>query len=185
MGELSTEVLMIILFQLGLSLLLFQPPQDPFPVLLERFQGQRLDQWLTHFTAANPTPVVEGQSAYFLFRADGGEPPKLIGDFNLWGDERLHGEPRGEAMQALGDSGWFLSTKVIPVGARLEYLFQIEGTGVIDPLNPRQEHSFSGTVSVLEMAGYPAAPEIGPHRDLPKGRIDRFELDSKERQNRR
>ena len=122
---------------------------------------------------ARGTPLVEGTSAIFLVEGDPASPPRIVGDFNAWGE----GEAGAAAsrLERLGSSRFFFRTVELPWQARVEYLVVVEGREQPDPFNPRRVDGFSAPQSEVRMPGY--APVVDSREDgtVPRGKVESFE----------
>ena len=134
------------------------------------------------------TPLVEGDSALFLVeRSSGGPPPRLLADFNGWGElkERL----AEAAMTLLEGTSWYYLERTLDPRARIEYAIARESTEDaalhLDPENPRTVEGFSRSYSELRMPAYADAPELLEDPSLPRGRLVETELQSRVLGNRR
>jgi enterochelin esterase-like enzyme len=159
---------------------------------------------LSHLEAASPgdrdrlvreaiernggTPLVEGDQALFLVeKAPGGPQPRLLADFNGWGEpeERL----ADTAMAALEGTSWYYLKRRLHPEARIEYAIARESTEDaaldLDPENPRIVEGFSRSYSELRMSAHRDAPELVEDPSLPRGRIVETEIESRIRGNRR
>jgi enterochelin esterase-like enzyme len=116
---------------------------------------------------------VERACAVFIAEGDPGSPPRLIGDFNGWGE----GEAGTQAgvLGRLGDTRYFYRQVELPLDARVEYLFATPTGDVVDPLNPRQVAGFDSPQSELRMPAY--APVVdGPEAAAaPRGTVVSFD----------
>jgi enterochelin esterase family protein len=134
------------------------------------------------------TPLVEGDEAlFFVERAPGGPPPRLLADFNGWGEPE---ERQAEtAMTPLEGTSWYYLKRKLHPRARIEYAIAGESTEDaalgLDPENPRTVEGFSRSYSELRMPAYAEAPELVEDPSLPRGRIVETEIESRIRGNRR
>jgi enterochelin esterase family protein len=133
-------------------------------------------------------PIVEGDSAlFFVERGHDGPPPRLLADFNGWGepDERL---PE-TVMTPLDGTSWYYLKRTLDPKARIEYAIARGSTDdaalELDPENPRSVEGFSRSYSELRMPAYPSAPELLEDPALPHGTLVETELESRIRGNRR
>lgn len=76
------------------------------------------------------TPLIDGTTVTFLWR--GKTAPKLIGDFNDWGQG--HPKPKLD----LVDKNLWACALDVASNAYLEYVFRLEDENLPDPLNPRR-----------------------------------------------
>lgn len=122
---------------------------------------------------AGGTPIVEGTTAIFLTQGDSTRPPRLVGDWNGWGEGEA-GAKAG-ALERLGATQFFFRLVELPREARVEYLFATPDGEAPDAFNPRQVAGFSGPQSELRMPGY--APMVDPIEaaGAPRGEVVTFE----------
>jgi len=176
----------------SLAILGCAPPKDaPLDLMarLEDASPDERDRLVREAIERNGrTPLVAGDEALFLVeRAPGGPPPRLLADFNGWGEpeERL----ADTAMIPLEGTSWYYSKHMLDPRARIEYAIARESTEDaaldLDPENPRIVEGFSRTYSELRMPAYAEAPELIEDPSLPRGRIVETEIESRIRGNRR
>jgi enterochelin esterase family protein len=133
------------------------------------------------------TPLVEGDTALFLVEGGSGPAPRLLADFNGWGEaeEQL---PQTTMTRLTGTSWYYLERKLDP-HARIEYAIareSMEDAALhLDPENPRTVEGFSRSYSELRMPAHPEAPELVDDPSLPRGRLIETEIESRIRKNRR
>ena len=98
------------------------------------------------------TPLIDGGRVIFLWQ--GPEPACVIGDFNLWD------EGAGIEMRPAVDELWTLEME-LPDDAYVEYVLQVAGERVTDPLNPRKINNGWGMYNnYFSMPGRRPASEI-------------------------
>src|SRR5262245_34929417 len=155
---------------------------------LERAAPQDRDRVVREAIDRNGgTPLIEGDNALFLVEASSGPAPRLLADFNGWGEpeERL----AEAAMPPSEGSRWHYLARVIDPGARLEYAIALESTEDaalhLDPENSRTVQGFSRAYSELRMPDYREAPELAEDPSLPRGRRVETSIESRIRGNRR
>jgi len=168
------------------------PPKDTPLDLMARFEsaspGERDRLVREAIERKGGTPLVEGDDAlFFVARSPAGPPPRLLADFNGWGEpkERL----ADTAMTPLEGTSWYYLKRTLDPSARIEYAIARESTEDaaldLDPENPRIVEGFSRSYSELRMPAYPEAPELLEDPSLPRGRIVETEIESRIRGNRR
>src|SRR5262249_3873082 len=101
---------------------------------------------------AGGTPLVEGSTAVFLVAGDPETPPRVVGDWNAWGE----GDAGAKAgrMQRLGSTRFFFLRVELARAARVEYLVSAGEREVPDPLNARRVDGFDGPQSEVRMPEY-------------------------------
>jgi enterochelin esterase-like enzyme len=111
-------------------------------------------------------PIVEGDTAWFVFRSDFAESVILSGDFNRW-------HPARDSLRPVPGSGLFVRPERFERDARLDYKFLVDGRDwILDPLNPRTCTGGFGPNSEIAMPGYSIAPEIVYDPAIPHGSLD-------------
>ncbi len=133
------------------------------------------------------TPLVEGAAALFFVDGSSGPPPRLLADFNGWGEPETRLPET--AMTVLEGTSWYYLKRALDPGARIEYAIARESTEDsalhLDPENPRSVQSFLRSYSELRMPAYRDAPELAEDPSIPRGRILETEIESRIRGNRR
>lgn len=166
------------------------PNNEPLDLLarLERASPDERDRLVREAIERNGgAPLVEEDSAVFLVERSSGPPPRLLADFNGWGEpeERL----AEAAMTPIEGTSWHYLKRTLDPAARIEYAIARESTEDaalgLDPENPRIVESFSRSYSELRMPGYRDAPELLEDPSLPRGRLVESEVESRIRGNRR
>ncbi len=133
------------------------------------------------------TPLIEQDEVIFLVEGESETPPRLLADFNGWGEpeERL---PEA-AMTPLEGTPWYYLRRTLDPRARIEYAIARESMDDaalhLDPENPRTVEGFSRSYSELRMPAHPEAPELIEDSSIPKGRLVETEVESGIRGNRR
>jgi enterochelin esterase-like enzyme len=135
-----------------------------------RFLEQPPAERAAFVEAPGRLPLVEGERVLFL--ASGATPPRLVGDFNDWGDSAPSGHGHGEMQPLEGAPGWFTYETRLAEDARVEYALQAGETRAPDPRNPEAVDSFGGKVSVVRMPRHAWPPELDEARDAPRGRVE-------------
>jgi enterochelin esterase family protein len=126
--------------------------------------------------SAGGTPIIEGGTAVFVVEGDPVAPPRVVGDWNAWGE----GDTGLEAsrLERLGSSAFFFRRVELPRAARVEYLIAAGEREIPDPLNPRRVEGFGGPQSELRMPGYAPAAGAEDEPGVPRGEVVRFEHQS-------
>ena len=120
---------------------------------------------------AGGTPIVEGSTAVFLVAGNPAAPPRLLGDWNAWGEGDAG--VKASRMERLGSTRFFFRRVELPRAARVEYLVAVGGREVPDPLNPRRVDGFDGPQSEVRMPDY--APVVDEDPGSPRGEVASFE----------
>jgi enterochelin esterase family protein len=133
------------------------------------------------------TPLVEEDAALFLVHGSSGPAPRLLADFNGWGETE---EQLAEAaMTPIEGTEWYFLKRALDPRARIEYAIARDSTDdaalELDPENPRIVQGFSRSYSELRMPGYAEAPELVFDPTVPKGQLVEAEIESRIRGNRR
>lgn len=127
------------------------------------------------------TPIINGQTVHFLYKATNNEKPRIKGDFDNW---RRGRNPDSTAMKHLAGNWYHFAIKALPE-SRIEYLLEIEGKDQADPRNPLMGESWSGKISLVQMPDFPKQPELETRNDIPHGRVVDFTFKSALRRNER
>lgn len=128
----------------------------------------------TRFLEAQGSPVVDGDTATFLFDDATAEAVFLVHwAFGL--------ETRQPFRRIPHTGGWFLSIE-LPRGSRVEYKFEVHRDGgrtwVKDPHNRYLAFDPFGSNSVCRMTGYADPSWVFPDPDNRPGTLESFELTS-------
>ena len=156
---------------------------DELKLILAREPGDgdlRVRQFIER---AGGTPIIEGSTAVFLVEGDPGAPPRIVGDFNGWGEGKAGAA--GATLERLGSTRYFFRRVELPMTARIEYLVASGGREVLDPRNPRRVEAFSESHSELRMPGYAPLANTSEEPAVPRGRVVSFEHTSELRGNTR
>jgi enterochelin esterase family protein len=121
---------------------------------------------------AEGSPLIEGDEVTFLWR--GRKPVFVTGDFQDWKGEPV---PLGEVAPGL----WTHSLK-LPRDTYVEYAFQdAKGKRVRDPLNSRLvSNGFGDYNHYFHMPESRPTPLAKPQRDVPKGTVTRYMVETQE-----
>jgi enterochelin esterase-like enzyme len=131
----------------------------------------------SYIERAGGTPIVEGTTALFMAEGDPARPPRLVGDWNGWGE----GEAGAKAsvLERLGTTRFFFRRVELPRDARVEYVFASPDGEAPDVLNPRQVAGFVGPQSELRMPGYAPVVDLAEAAAAPRGELVSFEHQSR------
>lgn len=130
--------------------------------------GARVTEFVARFGG---TPVIEREEAIFIVRGASEQPPRLIGDFNGWGDAG----PESVRLERIGQTSFFFKKVRLRADARVEYLIATRDREEPDPLNPLQVDGFAEPHSEVRMPGYRAPEEALTDPAIPKGRLVSFD----------
>lgn len=122
---------------------------------------------------AGGTPIIEGTTAFFLVEGEPAAPPRIVGDFNRWGE----GEAgvKSSRLERLGSTRFFFLRVELQPAARVEYLVVVGGSEALDPRNPRHVENFSGAQSEVRMPGYVPVVDLSERPAAPRGTVVSFE----------
>jgi enterochelin esterase-like enzyme len=113
------------------------------------------------------TPIVEGNTAYFLFKNEEKKKISVVGDWNNW-------KPDTDLLAPINPrSSIFFCKKEFPIDSRLSYRFLAEGEESFnDPLNPNSLQEVFGNNTFLKMPAY-VEPQYfeEPVREVSRGKI--------------
>lgn len=110
-------------------------------------------------------PVVDGTSAWFLYRDAAASNVSVAGDFNSWKAGR-------DMLDKVPGTDLFYLRMEFESDARLDYKFVVDGSRwTLDPLNPDQVTGGYGPNSELAMPGYVQPAEIIFDPDIPHGEV--------------
>jgi enterochelin esterase-like enzyme len=121
-----------------------------------------VDEFLAQHGSA--LPFVTSARASFVYVDGNATSVKVAGDHTCW-------DSAPEALTRLEGTTLWYRTDVLPVDARLDYKFIVDGTWVLDPRNPRQVPSGFGPNSELAMPGWPYPWEIDFDAAIPHGTV--------------
>jgi enterochelin esterase-like enzyme len=131
-----------------------------------------------------PPPLVQGADAVFLAEGDAASPPRILGDFNGWGEAAADPEATGAMARVPGTRWYWLRVRLDPA-ARIEYTIVRAGREGPDPRNPRRLDCFGEPCSELVMPRWSGEAEAAPDPAHPRGRVVRTTFESRALGNRR
>lgn len=123
-------------------------------------RSQLITEYLTHAKV----PVVEGNTAYFLYRGQG-HAIAVPGELNHW-------NPSAALMHRVEGTDLFLRKEKIPMNGRVEYKLWVDSTWILDPLNSLRSVGGLGENSDLWMPEYAPPQDIVENPSVSHGRID-------------
>lgn len=119
------------------------------------------------------TPLIDGESATFVWRGRFANPPQVIGDFNEWGNAAKPLKLKRRA------PGVWAATLSLPRDAFMEYALVRRQRRVLDPFN---SHKLWNSINAYNQFFY--MPEAAPtplakrRRAVPRGAVTRHRLHS-------
>jgi enterochelin esterase-like enzyme len=117
-------------------------------------------------------PLIEDSLVTFLYYGVVGLRATVPSDINRW-DVKAH------EMAPLGRSDLYYLTLAMPMDARIDYKFYVDGLWMLDPLNPETVEGGFGDNSAFSMPDYVAPPEIQEIDSIPHGTIETHDFESK------
>jgi enterochelin esterase-like enzyme len=151
---------------------------------LQEAEGAQLEQDVSRFLQILKTlgtPMIDGPQINFIYYGPRSRQVELTGEFNQWGRG-------GQAipMARLGTSGFFYHTMQLSEPVRLEYKFIVDGEWQIDPFCPNQvENGLGESNSYFIVGDFHEPPELQWVDDIPHGRVEQIEFNSKRLENTR
>lgn len=115
---------------------------------------------------AQQVPFAVGDSVAFLYHGTA-EAVAWNGDFNGWG----HAAQVASSGRRLSGTDLWILEHTLPSDARIDYKVVVDGTGGVDPANPRRQWSGFGPNSELRMPDYVTPPETVREPDLARGTL--------------
>lgn len=110
-------------------------------------------------------PVVEGSTAWFVYRDAAASSVSVAGDFNSW-------KAGSDMMEKVSGTDLFYMRREFEFNARLDYKFVVSGSRwILDPLNPDQVTGGFGPNSELAMPEYIQPAEIIFNPGIPHGEL--------------
>ncbi len=145
-----------------------------FPV---RYEDSEYIKKISH---KNVSPVIDGNKATFLFWGRPNLKVDLVSELSFWSANR------NTVFKKLEDEDLYHLTIDLPDDARLEYKIVVNGSWLMDPLNPLKcENGVGGQNSYLVMDKYIRVNEIYPTEGSLKGEMKEFEFIGKAIEGRR
>jgi enterochelin esterase family protein len=123
---------------------------DPITELLGLAASEASDARLRARLVELGTPLVAGSRVLFVVESPaGGPPPRVVGDWNDWGDG-----PEPSTTRQLGARPFFVLETSLRDDARVEYRIVDEAGEQPDPFASRRVRAFEGEHSELRMPGW-------------------------------
>lgn len=117
------------------------------------------------------TPVIEIDTANFIYYGNANKV-EIAGDFNRWGNDGVW------VCERIEQTNFFYYSRVFEPTARLDYKLIVDGSWILDPLNPNQVSGGYGPNSELAMSAYVQPWEIQQYENVAKGTLESFSLKS-------
>ncbi len=133
--------------------------------LNEAVSNGQIDTFWNNLIAAKQMPLIFGNTAVFMYRGAANKV-EWRGDFNYWQSSTTSQGTRQ------GNTDVWLNTQQFPLDARFDYKIFVDGTPMLDPLNPYQQLGGYGANSVVRMPNY-VYPQITlPHDNIQPGTLN-------------
>jgi enterochelin esterase-like enzyme len=120
-----------------------------------------------YLKSAGTTPIIENNSLVHFVWYGKANTVIINGDLQ-------RGWSRPDTLKSIPCGEWscFYSSYVVPPDTRIDYQFNVDGTWVTDPRNPRITPSGFGPHSELAMPAFISNPNLKPRPNVPRGSID-------------
>ncbi len=122
-----------------------------------------VDSFMQWVDTTNGFPYIEYSTAYFLYINGSNPTVAVAGDFTGW-------DPSGQQFTHLSGTNLFYRGYQFELDARLDYKYVVNGSWILDPLNPNTCSGGFGPNSELSMSNYMQPPEIQSYT-IPHGNI--------------
>jgi enterochelin esterase-like enzyme len=116
-------------------------------------------------------PLIEDDLVTFVYKGPVAVRANIPSDLNRW-DTKAH------QMERLGDTDLYYLTLRLPMDARIDYKFYVDGMWMLDPLNDKTVSGGFGPNSAFGMPAYEPPPEIEYIDSLAHGTIETHEFES-------
>lgn len=135
---------------------------------------------IENFIAAKGgTPIIENQTRLiFLAKDQGGQPPRIVGDFNAWAVTPTGYDASIGKTTRIDGTAWSYLESTAYTDARLEYGLLFDKEYAADPANRRTVQAFAGPRSEVRMPFFVNHPEIEQLGEAPKGDLIAETIDS-------
>jgi enterochelin esterase-like enzyme len=117
-------------------------------------------------------PLVEDSLVTFVYKGKVALRATIPSDLNSW-DTKAH------EMKQLGQSDLYYLTLNLPLDARIDYKFYVDGMWMMDPLNDKTVSGGFGPNSAFDMPAYEPPPEIEYDDSLPHGALEAHDFESR------
>jgi enterochelin esterase family protein len=112
----------------------------------------------------NGGPIAEGDTVTFVW--EGATPPTILADFNQW-----RGGDEASLLEEVEPGIWSHAT-TLPRDTYLEYVYEVDGERVLDPLNSRTiDTGVGGYHNFLWMPDAAETPLTAELADVPRGEV--------------
>jgi len=119
------------------------------------------------------TPMIDGPAAHFVYYDPAARTVAVAGEFTQWA-----ANPR--LMDPIGESGFFYYSHQFAKPARIEYKLVVDGNWIADPFCPnRIDNGVGGENSWFVIGEFEEPPELKRLPDVPQGRIEEFDFQSR------
>lgn len=126
------------------------------------------------------TPLIERQSrAIFLVQQREGVVPRILGDFNGFGNGPTGPDATLGVPIPIAGTDWAYHEASVYTNARAEYVLDYGGTLLADPRNPRQALALTAPRSEIRMPQWIAQPELDDAAAVPSGTVVAEEVRSR------
>lgn len=116
-------------------------------------------------------PLIEGYLVTFVYKGRVALRATIPSDLNRW-DTKAH------EMERLGESDLYYLTLRLPLDARIDYKFYVDGMWMMDPLNDKTVSGGFGPNSAFGMPDYEPPAEIEYIDSLPHGTLETHQFES-------
>jgi enterochelin esterase family protein len=116
-------------------------------------------------------PLIEDSLVTFIYNGTVALRATVPSDINRW-DTKVH------VMHRLGETDLHYLTLVMPMDARIDYKFYVDGLWMLDPLNDKTVRGGFGDNSAFAMPLYEPSPEIEYVDSIPHGTVDEHSFNS-------
>lgn len=126
----------------------------------------------SYLAAHNGSPIIENQTRLvFLVKDQGGETPRVVGDFNNWASTpRGYDTSIGVTTRVEGTEWSYLESSAF-TNARLEYVLLFSTETRPDPSNTRMVQAAAGPHSEVRMPLWVGQPELDDRAPVPAGDV--------------
>ena len=116
-------------------------------------------------------PLIEDTLVTFVYKGAVALRVTVPSDLNGW-------DTKADQMHQLGDMNLYYLTLVLPLDARIDYKFYVDGMWMLDPLNDDTVSGGFGPNSAFGMPDYVPPPEIEYSDSIPHGKLESHDSNS-------